>query len=222
MKKIIRKEFKLKKFKLLEGLFQADFSYDFAKSGDVFENEINYKDTRIPHPDIYKFIDELKPVVARIYGYDVLRTICLNDDFKATGSQAEILEKLYQKFIGNITVTGFSVSGEDDKKQCIITAKVMTELGVSAINTNKILLLNDKFGFEEELENIIDSLTDEVYSYIYEGKDCMPSLFTTEEQMGKVSDALEEDNRNDDSSSEDKVVEKKKRGRPSKQKTNAA
>ena len=71
----------------------------------------------------------------------------------------------------NITVIGVSWSGEGDKRAIVISCKYKSVPGqIVALNTPRILLATEKLGIEEDCEEITNRLRQEVYEYIFEGK----------------------------------------------------
>ena len=83
-------------------------------------------------------------------------------------------DELLQK----IEVRGISWSGTGAKSGVVITAVYETANGLkTCINTPRIILATISFGFEEELETIVESIKKEVYAYLFKGKQAQMSLF---------------------------------------------
>ena len=90
-----------------------------------------------------------------------------------------------QKFLDGIIeqydVRGVSWSGSGNRSGVIITSVFKTALGLkTAVNTPRLILGQECFGLEEELERICDEIKDQVYAYLFEGKQAQLSLFGQE------------------------------------------
>ena len=85
---------------------------------------------------------------------------------------------LDDELIEKIDVRGVSWSGTDDNTGVVITAVFETPNGLkTCINTPRIKMATISFGFEEELETIVESIKKEVYAYLFKGKQAQMSLF---------------------------------------------
>ena len=82
------------------------------------------------------------------------------------------------ELVSKINVRGVSWSGSDENIGVIITAVYETPNGLkTCINTPRIKLAQISFGFEEELETILDSIRKEVFAFLFNGKQAQLSLF---------------------------------------------
>jgi len=144
-----------------------------------------------PHPDLTDQLDELKTIIARCYNInaiDYLRTSPNLDgvEKEAFEEVANLIDKMVLENMKKITVTGVSITGEkregSDNRAIVITAKMHQANGSQiAMNSPRIKLNQEKFGFEDQLTTIIERLEDEVKAYLFEGKKAQLDLFDTQE-----------------------------------------
>ncbi len=179
MKKIARSQFHLRKVKRGDkgGLVIA-FDYEMGGNSEIDRIKVkDFESTVEPHPDLTSRIRALLPMLVRTKHYGVLRDIAGESKFAATKKQAEFLEKAYQAIVEKVTATGIAISGTD-KIGVVITGKIETDGGMkSAMNTPRLQLDREVFGFEGELDTLVEELEEEVYNYLYENKKSQLSLF---------------------------------------------
>ena len=153
-----------------------DFKAHAAKSDGATTYEMPYQASVsiIPHPDLLAEIDRLKERLAHYFGYLTFDAIVSETRFGASVSQKKYITDTTQLVLGDIKVTGMSFSGKD-RTGVIIKG---TYKG-SAINTKPLHFGNQEWG--EQLQFICDAIEDEVYNYIFEGKQAQLSLMDDEE-----------------------------------------
>ena len=77
-----------------------------------------------------------------------------------------------------LSISGFALSGKENTRGIIITSTFKADTKqVMAINSHRIRFDVTTYGFEEDIEDIVDDLHDEVYAYIWEGKSAQLELF---------------------------------------------
>ena len=82
------------------------------------------------------------------------------------------------ELLSKIEVRGVAWSGTGDNTGVVITSVFETPNGLkTCINTPRIKMATISFGFEEELEIIVESIKKEVYAYLFKGKQAQMSLF---------------------------------------------
>lgn len=193
-----RDAFELHKFKVdKNGRLEATYSI-MHTDGDTAHAEVyTMSSRRITHPDLRDALDELRYTVAEANDLMPYRHI------KCAPSKQQHLDKLAKEFnkldaevVDAITVTGLSlkgsIEGTNDKRAVVITAKRdikgkdRERHTAVAMNTPKIMLNADVFGFEDSLAQDIDKLTEEVYLYIVERKSNQLALDLDDtEEMGE-------------------------------------
>ncbi len=128
----------------------------------------------IPHPDLFKHLDQLKTRLASYFGYTLFATLVSDSKFKASKAQEKYVEEFMQELFNDIKVTGFSYSGKERK--AII---VKGTYNGSSINTKPLHFTNQEYG--EDMKEICNSVCDEMYEYIFEGKKAQMDIFDGEE-----------------------------------------
>ena len=185
------KDFNLSKVKLLpKGGIQAEYQVTQTVDGENSLIDRNETCTRDVHPDLLGLFEDLRNIVARVFNITSFLTfldaevVNHNVQDRARAFADELLEK--------IEVRGLSWSGTGDKSGVVITAVYETANGLkTCINTPRIVLATISFGFEEELETIVETVKKEVYAYLFKGKQAQLSLF------GAPENATETDPDND-------------------------
>ena len=214
-------QFKLRKVKLIKnGGLEVDYTTS-ETSGNTPEGAAVYeighveKSTKLPHPDLTEKLLLMKPMVARVFSFSFFRQLIQHPDFAATSEQSRIAERMYQEIIGKISITGISISGEDANEGCIITATFLTDVNnnKTAINIPRVKFNSLTFGWEEELQELCQSISQETFEFLFENKiaepelmfnddevieDDAPDLFAEAEEASlKEDDSLYEDREND-------------------------
>ena len=96
----------------------------------------------------------------------------------------------------NIEVRGVSFSGQDDNVGIVLTGLFTVSNGQkTAINSPRLKFNTEKFGFEEELEEIAADIETEVYAFLFKGKKAQLELFGADgEAMPGLNAEKVEDN----------------------------
>lgn len=176
------KDFNLSKVKLLpKGGIQAEYQVTQTVDGENSLIDRNETCTRDVHPDLLGLFADLRNIVGRVFNITSFLTfleaevVNHNTRDRARAFADELLEK--------IEVRGLSWSGTGDKSGVVITAVYETANGLkTCINTPRIVLATISFGFEEELETIVETVKKEVYAYLFKGKQAQLSLFGAPEK----------------------------------------
>lgn len=184
MNKRIPERFSLIKCKLLANeALDVHFEYEEVAASANYVQKEHVESPVIPHPDLTTKLQALKPHVAKVYGFAFIRELVSSEDFKATDAQLNYSEKFYQTLVEKIRVTGIALSGKEDAKGCIITAVMKSQTNSSmAINTHRISFKSTTYGFEDDLKVICDDIENEVFRYLFEGKQAQLSLFPEGEE----------------------------------------
>lgn len=113
-----------------------------------------------PKVDLHKKINELKEALCKVFNYE-------------TDEQKQC-----------VSVTGVAISGKENNIGIIITGEFRTHTDKKcAINTERIVLKNNYYGFEADIENILADLTKEVYKFLYEENYDVPDNLFTEPKV---------------------------------------
>lgn len=173
------KDFNLSKVKLLpKGGIQAEYQVTQTVDGENSLIDRNETCTRDVHPDLLGLFDDLRNIVGRVFNITSFLTLFDTDEMKLTDAKKMIARKFADELLGKIEVRGISWSGTDDNVGVIITSVFETPNGLkTCINTPRIKMAQISFGFEEELEKIVEEVKKEVYAYLFKGKQAQMSLF---------------------------------------------
>lgn len=178
MKVPSRSNFTLEKVKITsKGNVEATWSFD--------KDTLSLGTEKVPHPDLRQSIEPLNAILGKIFKMTFIQDVVARDEFKATSSQKNHAKKAVETLLENVEATGISLSGSEEKRGVIITGKFNPrEDGPAvAINSPRIILDGDTWGFEEELEQSVIAIEDEVYELIYRDKQAQLSVFPPDEEV---------------------------------------
>lgn len=193
-----KKAFTLSKAKLASG-GGLDVHYEVLEK-DGNENYLNKHHDECAqdvHPELSELFKELRPIVGRIFNITSFKTLMGTEEFGASDEQKMLGEEFAHECLDKIEVRGISLSGKDDKVGVVITSVYEVANGQKvAINTPRLRLDSETWGFEEELENIVYGIENEVYEFLFMGKKAELSLFGEDDgsQGEETEEETEEDN----------------------------
>ena len=167
-----KSSFELSKVKFLKG-GGLDVHYNVTEviDDESYTNKYHVESAKDVHPDLIELFVRIKPILARVFNITSFLTCISTDDFKANKMQKEIAEDFAKEMMNNIEVRGISLSGKDDNVGVIITGLFTTYNNQkTCINSPRIKLSVESFGFEEELEEIVTEIEEEVYAFLFKGK----------------------------------------------------
>lgn len=172
-----KKNFNLSKVKLLpKGGLTAEYQLTENVGGELSVTDYKATYTRDVHPDMSGAFQDLRIIVARVFGMTSFLSFMASE--KLPKDKIENAKKFAEELMDRIDVRGISLSGSDDDPAVIITSVYEVENGQkSAMNTPRIRMANISFGFEEQLDTIIEQIKEEVFAYLFEGKQAQLSLF---------------------------------------------
>lgn len=176
----ILKKFKVDGRKRITAKFEQ-LSYD----GDVSTADVHEVfSSRVCHPDLMELLDGLKMTMA--VANDLLPHRNLGKIPPKQREQVDALSKLWHKMdqevIDGITVTGLAIQGDEESQSVVITGKRDVKgknrerFTSVALNSPKIMLGGDIFGFEAELAEDVERIIDEVYLYYAERKSAQTEM----------------------------------------------
>lgn len=174
-----KSSFELSKVKFLKG-GGLDVHYNVTEviDDESYTNKYHVESAKDVHPDLIELFVRIKPILARVFNITSFLTCISTDDFKANKMQKEIAEDFAKEMMNNIEVRGISLSGNDDNVCVIITGLFTTYNNQkTCINSPRIKLSVESFGFEEELEEIVTEIEEEVYDFLFKGKKAQLELF---------------------------------------------
>ena len=173
------KNFNLSKVKLdPQGGIKAEYQITATIDGEPSIIDRTESCDRDVHPDLAAMFEDLRTIVGRVFGMTSFLTLLESDEMKLPESKKMIARSFADELMAKIDVRGVSWSGSDENVGVVITSVFETTNGLkTAINTPRIKLAQISFGFEEQLETIVQSIKREVYAYLFEGKQAQLSLF---------------------------------------------
>lgn len=173
------KDFNLSKVKLLpKGGIQAEYQVTQIVDGETSLIDRNETCNRDVHQDLTGLFQDLRIIVGRVFGITSFLTLMESDEMKLPESKKALARALADELLDKIDVRGVSWSGTGENVGVVITAVLETPNGLkTCINTPRIKMAQISFGFEEELETIVESIKKEVYAYLFRGKQAQLSLF---------------------------------------------
>ena len=173
------KNYNLSKVKLNpNGGLQADYQVTETVGGEPSVTDYHASVSRDIHPDLRGLFEDLRPIVGRVFNITSFLTFLDSDEMKLPESKKMLARAFADELIAKIDVRGVSWSGTDDNTGVVITAVFETPNGLkTCINTPRIKMATISFGFEEELEKIVEAIKTEVYQFLFNGKQAQLSLF---------------------------------------------
>lgn len=171
------KNFNLSKIKIdPKGGLQVNYQITTTVDGEPSVIDRVDNCTREAHPDLLGLFSDLRAVVGRVFNLTSFLTLLA--EMKLPESKMQAARDFADELLDRIDVRGVSWSGTDENAGVVITAVFETPNGLkTCINTPRIKLAQISFGFEEELEKIVEAIKSETYKYLYEGKQAQLSLF---------------------------------------------
>lgn len=173
------KDFNLSKVKLLpKGGIQAEYQVTVNVDGENSLIDRNETCTRDVHPDLLGLFEDLRNIVGRVFNITSFLSLLESDEFTLSDAQKALARSFADEIVKKIEVRGVAWSGTGDNTGVVITSVFETPNGLkTCINTPRIKMATISFGFEEELEQIVERIKTEVYAYLFKGKQAQLSLF---------------------------------------------
>ena len=136
-----------------KGGLRADYQVTVADGGEPTIIERSENCSAEIHPDLRAAVNALREFVCKCFAFP-----------------ADFLEK--------IEIRGVAWSGTGDGVGIVITSVLESANGLkSALNTPRIKVTQQSYGFEEDLEVAVDAVKAQVFAYLFDGKRAQLSLF---------------------------------------------
>ena len=174
-----KEKFALSKVKLLkDGGLDVHYEVTEVVGNESYTNKYHVLSAKDIHPDLRKLFNDLRPIMGRIFNITSYKSMMATPDFKATKKQLEIADLFADECLKDIEVRGVSLSGQDDNVGVVLTGLfTVSNNQKTGINSPRLKFNTETFGFEEELETIVNSIENEVYGFLFEGKKAQLELF---------------------------------------------
>lgn len=175
-------QFALSKVKLLkDGGIDVHYEVTEVIATESYTNQYHVTSAKDIHPDLQNLFDDLAPIMGRVFNITSFLSMVETPEFKATKTQKQTAEEFADECLKNIEVRGVSLSGKRDNIGVVLTGLFTTANGQkTAINSPRMKYNTESFGFEEELERIVNEIEDEVYAFLFKGKKAQLELFDGE------------------------------------------
>lgn len=146
--KIKKEDFELVKLKVLpNGGLHIIYNHTRVAEDEVFVAEHSLKQEVVPRPALTNLLNGLNQMIAIVFGYGEL------DDEK------------FDSLSALLKTTGFTMTGEEELRSVILIGQKVSDMFVLNLITHQILLEGDQFGFESELDKLLESIREEVFEY---------------------------------------------------------
>lgn len=126
------------------------------------------------HPDFDKALKKLVPFLAKNYhvtdATEKLLSEIKQEIIPGDKKIVDRLKEIQKDLLSKVTVTGISISGEEQFRGVIISGKIEGFNSNSAMNTTRVVFAQDSLGFEKEVETLCNTIEDEVFEYLTENK----------------------------------------------------
>jgi hypothetical protein len=181
---------KVKRFP--NGGLEAHFITEERDGSEIYQDTHIKKCTKVQHKDLDAALDRLRPHMSRVMGDHWIKAVMTSTELKEGEKKAfDQLQKIIDSGLktqeDKIEITGISISGKEEKRNVIITAKrYMDNKKVIAINSPLIALNGTVFGFEVDLQQDIDEIIEETEAYLFKGKKAQLDLFDKQEGESKL------------------------------------
>lgn len=189
MKQPSKTAFNLSKIKLISGGgLSVKYELEAVIGAETYHSNHVEESTKQPHPDLEECFQKMAPMVAQILGFTVAKDLAYKLEFKADAKQKELLGNYVYQMTEKIRVSGIAISGKGDKIGVVITSIFTVDNKQKiALNTPRIMLKAVTRGFEEELETLIETIREEAYEFLFNGKVANPEMFGPED-FGKAEE----------------------------------
>ncbi len=176
--------FNLEKVKLgANGGVTAHWEHTYMQGALTYIDNDDKTSSREPHPDLVTKINTLKPLLAKMWGFNYAVVIAESDKFGGEHKHIDAMKRAYNEQLKDIVVTGISIRGKKEKMAVVITGKRRMYKNIfQGMNSGRIQLNQKLYGFENDLEDLIPEICKEVFEYLFEGKCQNPTLFGDKEQ----------------------------------------
>ena len=179
MKTPSEEAFQLSKVKVISGGgLDVHFEVEETCGAEVYRETYHLSSSKEIHPDLKKLFDQLKPIMARVYHLSFFRSLMETPEFKATKKQQELAEEAFSEVIARLKVTGVALSGKDNNVGVVLTGTFTADSNQKmTINSHRMKFSDERYGFEEEMEDIVSKIESEVYQFLFKNKKQQMELF---------------------------------------------
>jgi hypothetical protein len=191
-------KFDLKKIKINpEGKVEISYKSENSEEGRASYDEYVVISDIFPHPDLRNAIKKLSIYLADANGLRAYRNLPHIPPAKIEKwNQKEIqdiLDVLDNHVYATVQASGIALSGKDHDLAVIITGKHETKTASVAMNSPRIRVTGDSFGFEASVFDVVDEVIEEARKFVEEKKSAQMSMeFPEDANDGLSAEEIEE------------------------------
>ncbi len=145
----------------------AEYTKKEVTGDETHTSSHNSNWTYIPHPDLQKEVNKLRIIVSKSMGFSDAFTAMRNVVAK---SKIPTVDNLEKESLKDINITGITISGKERKSITITATKKCHNKEKIGFKCPQIRLDAQTFGFEHEVDEIVNDVVSEVMLYIEENK----------------------------------------------------
>lgn len=159
------------------------YSENYVKDGMDVREQTTKKSNLIPHKDLVEAIDAFKEEVFQTRSYADYMLIAKENKFlklpsEIQGTVGKLLVQVKARIMKDMKITTISMGGEDDHRWIIVSGSLKNAAGMGAgINSTNIRIEQDTYGWEQMTLKKVDTLHQEVSSYLLGVKTATPDFF---------------------------------------------
>lgn len=187
-------KFDLKKIKINpDGKVEISYKSENGEEGRASYDEIVVISDRWPHPDLREAIKKLNVFLADANGLRPYRNLPHIPPGKIEKwNQKEIqdiLEVLDNHVYAGVEASGIALYGKDHDLGVIITGKHQTKTSAVAMNSPKLRVNGDSFGFEASVFDVVDEIVEEARKFVFDKKSAQMQMEFPAGEEGATTDA---------------------------------
>lgn len=157
----------------------------------VQEVDMTERRLRTPHPDLVNSLQMLNTYVCRTVHLDALDNVRGFIESQENKKDVKVfIQQMVQRqseILDSIDVRSISIKGENDKIAVVISSVLSCKGNATALNTPRIPLSRSTYGFEVALAESVDEIEEEVFQYLFSGKEAQIQM-NFEENDGDQSE----------------------------------
>lgn len=180
-----KQNFNLMKAKLLPvGGLEVSYQLTEVIGDDATTTDYTATHNREVHPDLGDAFNALRNIVAARMG--LLNFEKLRSDVQPKNKS--VVDELIEDTLDSIEVRGVAWSGSGSKRGVVITSVLTTPSGQKvALNTPRFTVSED----DTQLSGLLETLNDEIFAYLFDGKQAQLSLFGDAQEPENPTDGQE-------------------------------
>lgn len=168
------KDVKLKSVKVKKnGGLEAELVWLYSSGNEAYMRSLKVNDEAPVHDDMLNIMKQQKARILLIeeYNYRSMAKLLEKLEINNTAMIEQVAEGLNTEAMQKIEVTGFKLSGDEERLRVIVTYKKQSgNKKISGRATPLIELEAEIWGFEQDMLEDMEAVKEEVYLYTFKGK----------------------------------------------------